>query len=131
MEVFVTFLLDLLFTAVSYLLVPIIFCLSKKELSNSQIKKLVIVNGVCVWLIFTIIRIENGIDGTSAAVFLWSGIAYWLMRKHCLEKEKAISPETEEKYIPNYNAAPIQCEQTISSNKGEEHKKLRKPHPFF
>lgn len=84
---FEMFLADLLATAIAYLLVPIIFCIREKPLTLPQIKKIVIINGICVWLICMIIRIEQGIDGTSAVVFLWSYIAYLLMKKKCLKKE--------------------------------------------
>lgn len=85
MESLLTFGVNLIITAFAYLLVPTILCICRKELTLSRIRLIVIVNGICVWLIFMVIRINAGLDGTSAAVVLWSGIAYFLMKKCCLE----------------------------------------------
>ena len=85
MERFFVYCLDLFITAIAYLLVPTIFCVCRKKFRLSQIKLITIVNGICVWLAFMIIRINAGIDGTSYAVVLWSSIAYFLMKKHCLK----------------------------------------------
>lgn len=87
MELLITLSVDLFITAIAYLIVPIIFIVRGKPLTLSQIKKIVVINGICVWLIFTIIRIEQGIDGTSFAVVLWSYIAYLVMKKKCLRSE--------------------------------------------
>lgn len=84
MEFLLSLLMALLVTALAYLLIPIIFCITSKKFTESQIKKITIINGVVVWLIFAIIRINAGIERTSFAVFLWSAIAYWLMQKRCL-----------------------------------------------
>ena len=97
MESFIIFCLDFFITAIAYLLVPTIFCICRKKLKLSRIKLIVIVNGICVWLAFMIIRINAGVDGTSAAVFLWSSVTYFLMKKHCLK----ISDDSEpiKKYV--------------------------------
>ena len=96
-------LLDLIFTAAIYLFVPIIFCFAcRKRLSNKQILTIAIVNGAVLWLIFTIIRINAGEDGTSGAVFLWSAIAYGLLRKNCL---KAPNNDSEDE-TPQNQATP-------------------------
>lgn len=95
---------NLFVTVIAYLFIPTIFCMLRKELTLSRIKLIVGVNGFCVWLIFMIIRINAGIDGTSYAVVLWSSVAYFLMKKFCLKSEEeveapfsdAISPMTEE-----------------------------------
>ena len=79
----INFMIDLLITAVGYLLVPVLFCFSKKELSTKKIKWIVIFNGGLFWLVFSVIRINNGQAGGTAAVFLWSFVAYKLMQKFC------------------------------------------------
>lgn len=71
-------------TAFAYLLVPIIFCIRKKKRTDKQIKKIVVLNGICVWMIFAIININADVNRTSGAIFLWSAVAYFLMKKYCL-----------------------------------------------
>lgn len=115
METFLAISFSLFITAVAYLVFPIVLCIIGKPLTLSQIKKLVIVNGICVWLIFTIIRIESGIDGTSAAVLLWSYVAYWLMKKRCLKTEEKLEIKHEQKY----SVTPIQSNKMSLSNIGE------------
>lgn len=83
MEFLITLLVNLFITAIAYLLVPIIILISEKKLTLPQIKKTVIINGICVWLIFMVIRAEMGTDATSAAVFLWSYIGYALLKRKC------------------------------------------------
>lgn len=81
----ILFLLGLCITAQSYLLVPTILCICKKKLTLKQIRKIIFINGAIVWLIFTIIQINEGIEGTSSAVFLWSTVGYFLLKKKCLD----------------------------------------------
>lgn len=71
-------------TAFAYLLVPIIFCIRKKKRTDKQIKKIIVLNGICVWIIFAIININADVNRTSGAIFLWSAVAYFLMKKYCL-----------------------------------------------
>ncbi len=97
MEIFLTYLVDLIITVFAYLLVPTIFCISTKRLTLPKIKKIVIINGAIVWLIFMIIRIEAGIDGTNLSVLLWSYIAYFMMKKCCLGVSDNVSNEKVEK----------------------------------
>ena len=90
-----TLLLSLIITSAAYLFIPIILCLTCKEkFSNKQILTITIVNGAILWLIFMIIRINAGKDGSSGAVVLWSSIAYWLLRKNCLKISNS-EPEDE------------------------------------
>lgn len=92
MELVLSLIFDIGLTAAAYLIVPIIITIiGYKKLrlfSLSTIKKIVIVNGICVWLIIQIIRTYHGITGTSYAVFLWSGIAYAMMKKFLTIGEK-------------------------------------------
>lgn len=91
MDFLISVLLGVLITAVAYLLVPVILSVCVREFTSSQIRKIVIINGFCVWLIFTIIRIENGMVGNTAAVFLWSAVAYWLMNRQIAPKFATIA----------------------------------------
>ena len=83
MELLGTILGSLFITAIAYLLVPLIILISEKKLTLPQIKKVIIINGICVWLIAMIVRIESGIGGTEFAVFLWSYIGYTLLKRKC------------------------------------------------
>ena len=98
-------LLDLVFTAFLYLLVPVIFCLNKKPLKKSTIKKIIIINAVCIWLAFQIINMALGVTETSAAVFLWSWVGYTIMKK-CLAIDEDTSKKSRLKFeqptVKNY-----------------------------
>ena len=98
-------LLSILITAVAYLTVPVIFSVigykSNHQYSLSIIRKIVIINGACVWLIFQIIRINAGDTGTSSAVFLWSAVAYWIMKKILL-KDRAKDEVPINPYVEGY-----------------------------
>ncbi len=114
MEVLTAILLDLFSTIFAYLCLPTIYCLRRTQLTPSQVKKIVIVNSVCVWLIFTIIRIANGTGGIAGG-FLWCYVANWLMKKYCLKTEE----KHETKYEQKYSATPIHTEKMSLSNIGE------------
>lgn len=75
-EIIVTLILDLILTVFFYLLVPVIFCIRKKSMTKKQIKKVVIINGVCVCLFFGILA-----GRVTAAVFLWSWVAKKIMER--------------------------------------------------
>lgn len=75
---------DIAITSFVYLLVPMIIWLAPitdRTLSLSTIKKIVIINGVCCWLLIAIVSIETGGNGHGAAVFLWSWVAYKMLKK--------------------------------------------------
>lgn len=88
---FEIFLLQTLVTAFCYLCIPGCVCVLcwayDKKLSLKAIKRIVLIHGFLMWLILQVIRIERGMEGTSAAVFLWSSLAYWMLKKKCLKKE--------------------------------------------
>ena len=93
-EILLTLLFDLIITVFFYLLVPVIFCLRRKSLTKKQIRTIVIVNGAVVWLIFQILTLElTGEAGTGAAVFLWSFVVNWLLKKYCLIEEDEEEPD--------------------------------------
>lgn len=90
MEFLKSFIIGAVITAVAYLIVPAIFCLIGRDtnrfFSLKTIKKIVIINGLCVWLIFQIIRLNSGETVNVIPLFIWSGVAYWFMRKIMLKK---------------------------------------------
>ena len=110
MEELYVFCLSLIWSVFAYLLVPTILCLCKKKFTLSRIKLITFLNGFCVWLIFMIIRINAGIDGTSFAVCLWSVVAYLLMKKYCLKTSNDSKPIEENK--PIVECKPIEDSKT-------------------
>ena len=99
-ELLITIALSIIITAVAYLLVPTILCIvgynTHRSYSLKTIKKIMIINSACVWFIFQIIRYNAGETGTSVAVVLWSGVAYWMMKKFLLEKDIALENDEAE-----------------------------------
>lgn len=78
------FMASLILTAFVYLFVPVILLvapITDRTWSLSTIKKIVIINGVCCWLLIAIVSIETGGNGAGAAVFLWSWVAYKMLKK--------------------------------------------------
>ena len=75
---------NLCVTVFFYLLVPITLVIKGKKYSEKQLKKIVIINCVVVWLIFCIISIANNTDSISGAVFLWGWVGYKILKKRCL-----------------------------------------------
>lgn len=83
--IILTLVLDLILTVFFYLLVPVILCIRKKPMTQKQIKKVVIINGICVCILFVFIRLANGGDlKMTPAVFLWSWVAKKIMEKRLL-----------------------------------------------
>lgn len=95
----ITFIVSTILTAIAYLIVPTFFCAigysKNRSYSLKTIKRIVLINGVSVWLTLQIISISLGEVGVSAAVFIWSGLAYWLMRK--ILYKKSAEPEKDNK----------------------------------
>ena len=78
----------LLITAGANLLVPLILIISGQQLTLSQIRKIIIINGLCVWLIVELILWGVGLsDEVSLPALLWWFAAYLLMKKKCLKQD--------------------------------------------
>lgn len=110
-EILLSLLFNLIISVFFYLLVPVIFCLRKKSLTIKQIRKIVIINGIVVWLIFQILTLElTGEMGTGAAVFLWSAVANGLLKKHCLieDEDEETGEETIVEKSKGSEEAPIE-----------------------
>lgn len=107
MELTILFAFSLFSTAFAYLIVPylvgIIGRKKGKTYELSFIKKFVIINGACVWFIFQIIRIYTDNIGTSAAVFIWSAVAYWLMKKLIYKPSEESGEQTAARENDHYN----------------------------
>ncbi len=97
----ITIILNVLITATSYLAVPILLCTMDKKFSHSTIKKIVTINGAVVCLIFIIIKATAGTVRPSAAVFLWSSVGYFILKKGCLNTSDTHTPKSEETHETN------------------------------
>lgn len=86
------FFLDLFITICGYLLIPAILCILRKELTLSQIKRIAIVNGICVCFIFIFLCIEITGKGSAGGALLWPYVSYSMMKKFCLKKSDDIRP---------------------------------------
>ena len=102
-----TLFLNITITAVAYLFIPIILCLTKKQFTLSKIKKITIINGISIWLIFAIININAGGNGVSATVFLWSAVAYCLLKKKCLIHSDNTNDSNPDVLIPDNSTTTI------------------------
>ena len=88
MDLLVDLAINLLITALAYLLVPMICLTARKKFEAKTIKRISIINCVVVWLLFRIIQIELGNGPSSgAAVFLWGAIGYSLLKRFCLQED--------------------------------------------
>ena len=107
---------SLVFTVFLYLLVPVIYCFRNKPLPKAKIKKIIIINAICVWFVFQIIRFSLGETGTSAAVFLWSWVGYKIMIKRL-----AIENDTSKQQQGNAQPTTTQASSDkASSEKSQE-----------
>lgn len=88
-DYYMTLLFNLIITIFCYLLVPVIISLRGKQYTQSQIKKISIINGIAVYIVFSIIIISSSTGETAnvAACFLWSSVGNWIMKKKCLSKD--------------------------------------------
>lgn len=102
------FILNLIITALAYLLVPAIIAISGKKYSDKKLKRIVIVNCILVWILFRIFQIALGDEpSSSAAVFLWGGIGYWILIECNLKAEQ-----------PSHTSASQPNTHTSLSNSG-------------
>ena len=107
-EIIITLILDLILTVFFYLLVPVIFCIRKKSMTKKQIKKVIIINGVCVCLFFGIL-----VGRVTAAVFLWSWVGKKIMERVLLVDEE---DEQTEENLSQSNAVNIPVTTQTETN---------------
>lgn len=110
---------NLIITVIAYMLVPVYLWASAKKYDISKIKKIITVNAIVLFVIFTIIQISNGnTTANVGACFLWSSVGYAFMKKKCL-KEDSDEQET-------ITISDSESEQTIThiclSNNDEQPK---------
>ena len=87
-EIVLIIIADLCITVFFYLLVPLILVVKGNKYTDKQLKKIITINCVVVWLIFAIFRVANDIEGTSGAVFLWGWVGYRMLKRRCLITEE-------------------------------------------
>lgn len=124
--------ISILITAIAYLLVPLVFSIiglvADRRYSPKTVWAIVIINGVCVWSIFQIIRLNAGEEGTGAAVFLWSTIAYWMLRIFQSEekepKKKKEKKEKKKKYIRQFTEEPAKPTEASTEERKKRHDEL-------
>ena len=95
------FTVNLLITSLAYLFIPGILIIQKKRYSISKIKKIIIANSLVCWVIFQIITISaTGESHVTAAVFIWGGIGYALLKKYCNNSAPVIYAIETDNVIP-------------------------------
>lgn len=125
-----TLLLNIFITAIGYLSVPVLLCISGKKYPLSKLKKIVIINGIVFWLIFSIISINAGNEGFGASVVLWSGVAYFILKKWCLfipeeDMEETTPDANETPSATRETAQPIQTYIPIETQQQQQQKKSK------
>lgn len=113
-DFFIAILIDLILTILGYCTIPIILRITKGKMEYKKGHKIILINCAIVWLIFAIIKIENGLDAKSGAVFL-----YYFVNKAILlkpkEDEKEIKKEDNKK--ENYSLSfPNEIEKRDRTN---------------
>lgn len=110
-EIILSLIINLAATVVLYLLVPVIYCIKNVHLTEKEIKKIIIINAVCVWILCTILQFcFVGESKASGAVLLWSWVGYKIMeRRLCLTNipKKAQIPKTD---------SPSSKQENLSNN---------------
>lgn len=134
-EFVLTILVNLVITIIGYCTLPFILRLKNGKYEYEKGHKIVIINCIVVWLIFTIIRIEQGnTTSTGAAVFLYYFVNRAILLKPKTTIQKNIEDENEEKFslsLPNeeitYNknswnvyGKDLKVQETIESDKISE-----------
>ena len=113
MEQFISLLIALGLTACAYLLVPAILCIMQKDLTLSQIKKVVIANGIIVWFVFWFIGLWVGVEDVRfTPMLIWSGVAYTMLKRRCLYEPTP--------YVPKHKATRTTIVQDEPNPKTEK-----------
>ena len=80
----IVLLVNLVGTGVAYLFVPVLFCITKKEVMNpARLKKLCVLNTVCIFALFMITAVLNQSESIFQFVpyVLWGLLAYPIGKK--------------------------------------------------
>lgn len=103
------YLLELLFrifeTMISYLFIPIIILIIGKHYTQNVLKRIVIINGIIIYLMYGTMYALAGIDAIPniTATITWSFVAYKILKRNCLKNDFA----TQSVIIPIYNYIPF------------------------
>lgn len=110
--------ISLLLTALIYLFVPLIFAVRAQRKSLSSIKKIIIINGVAIYIFFTAINFLSGIEKVAniSATFIWSYIGFVIMKKRCLKSNDG--------FVIDIAENPIHCAETSTTETPKKYCKL-------
>ena len=134
-EFILTILVNLIITIIGYCTLPFILRLKNGKYEYEKGHKIVIINCIVVWLIFTIIRIEQGnTTSTGAAVFLYYFVNRAILlkpkndvtnKRECSETKMSLSSKEEiiDEKNPNLiygEDVKVKKEQTIAKERIKE-----------
>ena len=100
-------LLDLALTICIYLFVPILLLIMQKKYSRKVLKRIVIINGICGYIIFMVLFAIIGSSDIPnvPAAFFWSYIGYAILKRRCIT-DNDYYKEDVPNHITNSNNAP-------------------------
>ena len=81
-------LINLIITAVAYLLVPVILVVVGKQYEKKTIRKIAFINAFVVYILFIMLNSAIGDGNASIGAFvLWGSVGHFLLKKKCLAEE--------------------------------------------
>jgi DNA-directed RNA polymerase subunit RPC12/RpoP len=92
-----TFFINLSITVLAYFAVPFIMLYKGKTYSLKKIKRIVIINGICVFLLFFLfhlvfrLTLNTNTNANPTAAFLWSMIAYKILKKSLCNPDDSLT----------------------------------------
>ncbi len=109
-EIILSLIINLAVTAFGYLLVPVLYCIKGDSLTPKQIKKIIIINAACVWILCWFIQYYyTGEAKASGAVFLWSWVGFIIMKKRLCEsciQNNSHQTKTEPTFVNKDTSSP-------------------------
>lgn len=106
LDFIITMLINLIITILGYCTIPIILRILNGKYEYEKGHKIVLINCAIVWLIFTIIKIEQGMNANSAAVFLYYIIDRAILLKP--KKETTQGRDNKENYSLSFENEKIE-----------------------
>lgn len=87
-DLLLVLLINLIITAVAYLLVPVILVVIGKQYEKKTIRKIAFINAFVVYILFMILHSASGDGNASLGAFvIWGSIGHFLLEKKCLAEE--------------------------------------------